>query len=834
MTTPSILTYFSSIRTTEKQSDLKKKIKKKRKFIDESITLKVKKPPQTLLSSAPNSNIFTKLTKSSTPSPFNIVEVKEKIGLHSILSNKDILIPETFQNDIHMIPNKINADSESNITNTKVDDLSTEEKENKILTENNNICIRNENLHNLSENLISNEESKTLDTKVPSSEISKIKLTKRKRKLVNCRICGKSLTSEYLKLHEKAHTNPKPFSCDKCVYTGKSAKHLKKHQEIHGEAKYFCDQCDYKTWRVAPFRKHKLRHQLLSSSSSLTNKTIPSIDSNVQNELNLNSNVLNSSKNIIFPNTIHQHELSKCFNTNEASIILNEKESSTDFKNEEQTMEMIPLNENPMLLLQAQSVSKSISASINIFSEVKEKWVSFPERMMLSNYMASDLGRIYGHHGDKVLRLYKNKGDYYQVNLVNDVQEKKVHRIHRLIYAAFNMDFDYFDKIQTIDHINRCKADNKLSNLRSSTMKEQALNKNPRKAHYTGIIIIQISEITQKVVGYWLSITEILLFFPKISSLEFQTTFANRNSVHTEGYCWMQKKVDSSLDKEFRWVDVILPPNNGNLTKVPFKVCREGLIRHPNGIITPGALASKYRVIRCRKQLLAVNRIICRTFNGPFVEGKNVVDHIDGSTTNNHSENLEAVTPAENVKRGVETKRKKNGLTILQDIIQFDLKGNRVAEFMDAKEAEMKTGISKNGIMACVYGWRTTMKGFYWKNSSEVNNCEKIDVNPGHEKLILARSLTSNYSRPLIMRRVEKNQAMFVKEFENATAAIDYLKLNVIGDKVFSKSKLLKSIKGDKRQKKRTRYRGFLWEYKDSESIVDTVDLGYCYPGKGS
>ena len=55
--------------------------------------------------------------------------------------------------------------------------------------------------------------------------------------------------------------------------------------------------------------------------------------------------------------------------------------------------------------------------------------------------------------------------------------DKKMFSIHRLIYYICNDDFDIFDTKVTIDHRNVDHSDNRLENLRTATMSEQARNR---------------------------------------------------------------------------------------------------------------------------------------------------------------------------------------------------------------------------------------------------------------------------------------------------------------------------------------------------------------------
>jgi len=67
---------------------------------------------------------------------------------------------------------------------------------------------------------------------------------------------------------------------------------------------------------------------------------------------------------------------------------------------------------------------------------------------------------------------FNNKFRYCQARIDN----KKIY-IHRLIYYVCHNDFDIFNSKITIDHINVDHLDNRLENLRTATIQQQAKNK---------------------------------------------------------------------------------------------------------------------------------------------------------------------------------------------------------------------------------------------------------------------------------------------------------------------------------------------------------------------
>ena len=111
-----------------------------------------------------------------------------------------------------------------------------------------------------------------------------------------------------------------------------------------------------------------------------------------------------------------------------------------------------------------------------------------------------------------------------------------------------------------------------------------------------------------------------------------------------------------------------------------------------------------------KKKYYLVHRLVYETFNGTIPDGMQV-NHINEDKTDNRLENLNLMTPKENINWGTGIQRRATKES--QQVLQLTPDGELVKEWNSMSDAD-KYGYNHSRIAACCNGKRKTYRGFKW------------------------------------------------------------------------------------------------------------------------
>jgi len=336
---------------------------------------------------------------------------------------------------------------------------------------------------------------------------------------------------------------------------------------------------------------------------------------------------------------------------------------------------------------------------MKIYNNIMEEWKVIPN---FSNYSASNMGKIRNNTTNKILKGTIVVG--YNTYLLIDNNNKSIHKTGHFLVAI-----SWISNPQnktSVNHINKIRHDNRLSNLEWSTPAEQMRhsvdfdkNNGIVKKNNTDQGIYRCDKLTGEKIKYYKSAQE---------AIEDLGVDIKRISIH------------ASIRKNrilcgFRWqYDDLYVKNDGEKWKFFMKGARSkyyisnlGNVRNRNRLLKGSFNKYGYKCVMWKKSNKMIHILVAKKFIKNLKPNEyKIVNHLDGDKGNNMASNLEWTSSKLNNQHAIDTGLRKS----IRKIVQYDDNNNIIEIFPTARVAGEKLKLHQSTVHSYCNGRSVILK----------------------------------------------------------------------------------------------------------------------------